>query len=175
MAASVFGRSLSGHGRLTLFRTPAPGAHSLDERNPAISTSAGFRKNHSRARPGRSRCKREPGSAQNRSVILNEVKNLISTVFHYVQHDKYPIIPYPLGIKKERLPRKSLFSLVELPGLEPGMTGPESVVLPLHHSSIFVSAKVAHYFATAKNLSEIFHIFVFTQLSASRTQPEKYL
>ena len=40
MAASVFGRSLSGHGRLTLFRTPAPGAHSLDERNPAISTSA---------------------------------------------------------------------------------------------------------------------------------------
>ena len=55
MAASVFGRSLSGHGRLTLFRTPAPGAHSLDERNPAISTSAGFRKNHSRARPGRSR------------------------------------------------------------------------------------------------------------------------
>ncbi len=53
MAASVFGRSLSGHGRLTLFRTPAPGAHSLDGRNPAISTSAGFRKNHSRARPGR--------------------------------------------------------------------------------------------------------------------------
>ncbi len=40
MAASVFGRSLSGHGRLTLFRTPAPGARSLDERNPAISTSA---------------------------------------------------------------------------------------------------------------------------------------
>ena len=40
MAASVFGCSLSGHGRLTLFRTPAPGAHSLDERNPAISTSA---------------------------------------------------------------------------------------------------------------------------------------
>ena len=55
MAASVFGRSLSGHGRLTLFRTPAPGARSLDGRNPAISTSAGFRKNHSRAWPGRSR------------------------------------------------------------------------------------------------------------------------
>ena len=29
----------------------------------------------------------------------------------------------------------STFS-VELPGLEPGKTGPESVVLPLHHSSI---------------------------------------
>ncbi len=55
MAAFVFTRSLSGHGRLTLFRTPAPGARSLDGRNPAISTSAGFRKNHSRARPGRSR------------------------------------------------------------------------------------------------------------------------
>jgi len=40
MAASVFGCSLSGHGRLTLFRTPAPGARSLDGRNPAISTSA---------------------------------------------------------------------------------------------------------------------------------------
>ncbi len=64
MAASVFGRSLSGHGRLTLFRTPAPGAHSLDGRNPAISTSAGFRKNHSRARPGRSRYGHKPGAAQ---------------------------------------------------------------------------------------------------------------
>jgi len=64
MAASVFGCSLSGHGRLTLFRTPAPGARSLDGRNPAISTSAGFRKNHSRAQPGRSRYKREPGAAQ---------------------------------------------------------------------------------------------------------------
>ena len=42
MAASVFGRSLSGHGRLTLFRTPAPGARSLDERNPAISTRRRF-------------------------------------------------------------------------------------------------------------------------------------
>ena len=28
-------------------------------------------------------------------------------------------------------------SLVGLPGLEPGKTGPESVVLPLHHSPIF--------------------------------------
>ena len=28
--------------------------------------------------------------------------------------------------------------LVGLPGFEPRMTGPESVVLPLHHSPIFV-------------------------------------
>ena len=29
-------------------------------------------------------------------------------------------------------------ALVGLPGFEPRMTGPESVVLPLHHSPIFV-------------------------------------
>ena len=34
--------------------------------------------------------------------------------------------------KKERLQLKSLF-FVGIPGLEPGKTGPESVVLPLHH------------------------------------------
>ena len=34
--------------------------------------------------------------------------------------------------KKERLQLKSL-SFVGIPGLEPGKTGPESVVLPLHH------------------------------------------
>ncbi len=27
--------------------------------------------------------------------------------------------------------------LVGIPGLEPGMTGPESVVLPLHHIPLF--------------------------------------
>ena len=31
----------------------------------------------------------------------------------------------------------SALFLVGLPGLEPGKTGPESVVLPLHHSPIF--------------------------------------
>ena len=38
--------------------------------------------------------------------------------------------------------------LVGLPGFEPRMTGPESVVLPLHHSPIFVfdDAKVEHIF-----------------------------
>ena len=34
--------------------------------------------------------------------------------------------------KKERRQLKSL-SFVGIPGLEPGKTGPESVVLPLHH------------------------------------------
>ena len=38
--------------------------------------------------------------------------------------------------------------LVGLPGFEPRMTGPESVVLPLHHSplSVFDGAKVEHFF-----------------------------
>ena len=38
--------------------------------------------------------------------------------------------------KKSTFIRKMPFSLtnyVGIPGLEPGMTGPESVVLPLHH------------------------------------------
>ena len=44
---------------------------------------------------------------------------------------------------------------VELPGFEPGITGPESVVLPLHHSSIdFGDAKVELYFANAKKNPE---------------------
>ena len=40
--------------------------------------------------------------------------------------------------KKERLQLKSL-SFVGIPGLEPGKTGPESVVLPLHHIPICLS------------------------------------
>ena len=34
------------------------------------------------------------------------------------------------------------FSSVGLPGFEPGMTGPESVVLPLHHSPNLLSLSV---------------------------------
>ena len=41
------------------------------------------------------------------------------------------------GIKqKNDLPQKIV--LVGLPGFEPRMTGPESVVLPLHHSPMFL-------------------------------------
>ena len=43
---------------------------------------------------------------------------------------KYKLLKYTY--KKERLQLKSLF-FVGIPGLEPGKTGPESVVLPLHH------------------------------------------
>ena len=34
-------------------------------------------------------------------------------------------------------PSQSFNLFVGLPGLEPGKTGPESVVLPLHHSPIY--------------------------------------
>ena len=42
---------------------------------------------------------------------------------------------YQCKYKKKSLFFKKLF--VGLPGFEPGMTGPESVVLPLHHSPIW--------------------------------------
>ena len=45
-----------------------------------------------------------------------------------------PIIPI-IKTQKKSLFFKKLF--VGLPGFEPGMTGPESVVLPLHHSPIW--------------------------------------
>ena len=53
--------------------------------------------------------------------------------------------------------------LVGLPGFEPRMTGPESVVLPLHHSPI-ASAKVAHFFS----FSKFFHKKVIRESSGSQ-------
>ena len=46
--------------------------------------------------------------------------------------------------------------LVGLPGFEPRMTGPESVVLPLHHSPMFLfdGAKVEQYFGFAKKIAK---------------------
>ena len=43
----------------------------------------------------------------------------------------------PWGYKKKHLSNERC-SLVGIPGLEPGMTGPESVVLPLHHIPILL-------------------------------------
>ena len=55
--------------------------------------------------------------------------------------------------------KKSLFFkklLVGLPGFEPRMTGPESVVLPLHHSPMlrFASANVWQIFVFAKKIAK---------------------
>ena len=60
---------------------------------------------------------------------------------------------------------------VGLPGFEPGMTGPESVVLPLHHSPIWIvvifdTAKVEYYFYSAKKKA-IFFRFLCDFLSAT--------
>ena len=55
--------------------------------------------------------------------------------------------------KQKKSSRKST-ALVGLPGFEPRMTGPESVVLPLHHSPMFLfdGAKVEQYFGFAKKI-----------------------
>ncbi len=66
-----------------------------------------------------------------------------------------------IGCMKKGETLRSLLFLVELPGFEPGITGPESVVLPLHHSSIFVCAKVEHYFANAKKKPKKFSYICF--------------
>ena len=66
---------------------------------------------------------------------------------------------------KKRKPHRISVGFVELPGFEPGITGPESVVLPLHHSSIvlvvFDGAKVELIFAFAKFFCDFFYTFVF--------------
>ena len=50
-----------------------------------------------------------------------------------------PFLPPPflLELRHKKSAEENLCTSVGLPGLEPGKTGPESVVLPLHHSPIF--------------------------------------
>lgn len=45
-------------------------------------------------------------------------------------------------IKKQRTLKYVFAFLVGLPGFEPGKSGPESEVLPLHHSPIISGAKI---------------------------------
>ena len=47
------------------------------------------------------------------------------------------------GYKKDSKYKMYLLSLVGILGLEPRMTGPESVVLPLHHIPICLSKDIA--------------------------------
>ena len=58
------------------------------------------------------------------------------------------------GIKQKK--QSISTALVGLPGFEPRMTGPESVVLPLHHSPMFLfdGAKVEQYFGFAKKIAK---------------------
>ena len=55
-------------------------------------------------------------------------------------------------IPKRYIYEKSIFrnercSLVGIPGLEPGMTGPESVVLPLHHIPILLLRRMLEWWS----------------------------
>ena len=76
--------------------------------------------------------------------------------------------------KKEVLVRTSFF--VGLPGLEPGKTGPESVVLPLHHSPnfhqsaapIFDAAKIRRFLYT----TNFFSLFSFVRTHFLLTNAE---
>ena len=68
---------------------------------------------------------------------------------------------HPTDADEQKAAKKNLRCsvFVGLPGFEPRMTGPESVVLPLHHSPI-ASAKIEYIFS----FSKIFHekiIFLF--------------
>ena len=47
----------------------------------------------------------------------------------------HPLTARPIPMEHKKAERKAQL-LVGIPGLEPGMTGPESVVLPLHHIPI---------------------------------------
>ena len=66
---------------------------------------------------------------------------------------------YPKHKKKK--PMKIGFSFVGLPGLEPGKAGPESAVLPLHHSPIISGAKVRQVLGIAKQFEIFFKIIAF--------------
>ena len=56
-------------------------------------------------------------------------------------------------VHKKRQARENLASVVGIPGFEPGMTGPESVVLPLHHIPMFFAIGICiSLFASAKVL-----------------------
>ena len=89
-----------------------------------------------------------------------------------------PLAPEFLPYDKTKKEQNSIVPLyltfrpsVGLPGFEPGMTGPESVVLPLHHSPIWIvvifdTAKVEYYFYSAKKIV-IFFRFLCDFLSAT--------
>ena len=67
--------------------------------------------------------------------------------------------------------KTSALFLVGLPGLEPGKAGPESAVLPLHHSPIISGAKVVQVRRTTKQNAKFFHIIF--QLDAELIQNQR--
>ena len=68
-----------------------------------------------------------------------------------------PVLLISLFKVKEH-PKLDAHSIVGVPGLEPGKAGPESAVLPLHHTPIILiaSAKVRTFFETTKFFADFF-------------------
>ena len=54
------------------------------------------------------------------------------------------------------------FFFVGLPGLEPGKAGPESAVLPLHHSPIVYGCKGTTSFDIRKTICKVFSDYFYT-------------
>ena len=75
------------------------------------------------------------------------------------------------GIKQKEISKGNLF--VGLPGLEPGKAGPESAVLPLHHSPMLKCDAKVQLFFDKKIFSPIFCLkkrknFLFSALSTKK-------
>ena len=70
-------------------------------------------------------------------------------------------------MKKET--RKRLFA--GLPGLEPGKAGPESAVLPLHHSPVLCLKAVQRYgFFPVSKFFGIFFVFIRLEIDSGLLQ-----
>ena len=67
--------------------------------------------------------------------------------------------------------KTSALFFVGLPGLEPGKAGPESAVLPLHHSPIISGAKVVQVHRTTKQNEKFFHIIFTLPTELIQNQP----
>ena len=80
---------------------------------------------------------------------------------HFVQHDK---LCFALDniyiIAKRKAEANAPASFVGLPGLEPGKAGPESAVLPLHHSPIVYGCKGTAFFYYSKRFDDFLSIFL---------------
>ena len=84
----------------------------------------------------------------NKRFYRNQIRGCViiprHTLFSFEEHSRKRSSPQS---PKGKYTKKSIFrnercSLVGIPGLEPGMTGPESVVLPLHHIPILLLRRI---------------------------------
>ena len=81
------------------------------------------------------------------AFVLLYIVLVVLVVFPYKQV-VFPFVPNKSGGRgiKQKIQVEKInldFEAVGIPGLEPGMTGPESVVLPLHHIPLFLATVIA--------------------------------